>query len=67
MHQFGWSQSGFFDSKADEIALYHCVARYHAYVENGGLDRASYRLHSRQVPRFNGLSTDHLLGADLGH
>jgi len=32
MHQLGWSQPGFFDSKEDEIALHHCVARYHAYV-----------------------------------
>jgi hypothetical protein len=35
MHQLGWSQPGFFESKEDEIALHHCVARYHAYVWNG--------------------------------
>ena len=36
MHQLGWSQPGFFDSKEDEVALHHCVSRYHAYVENWG-------------------------------
>ena len=36
MHQLGWSQPGFFDGKEDEIALHHCVARYHAYVKNMG-------------------------------
>jgi len=32
MHELGWSQPGFFESKEDEISLHHCVARYHAYV-----------------------------------
>lgn len=36
MHQLGWSQPGFFDSKEDEIALHHCVSRYHGYVRNKG-------------------------------
>ncbi|KAF9643717.1 hypothetical protein BDM02DRAFT_3191302 [Thelephora ganbajun] len=33
MHQLGWSQPGFFESKEDEIALHHCVARYHAFLD----------------------------------
>ena len=38
MHQLCWSQLGFFDSKEDEVALHHCVSRYHAYVPKiGGL------------------------------
>lgn len=36
MYQLGWSQPGFFDSKEDEIALHHCVSRYHAYVRTWG-------------------------------
>jgi len=45
MHQLGWSQPGFFDSKEDEVALHHCVSRYHAYVHSGPGDSASS--HSR--------------------
>ena len=47
MDQLGWSQPGFFESKEDEIALHHCVARYHAYVRRGG-DHTSYHLHVEQ-------------------
>lgn len=45
MHQLGWSQPGFFDSKEDEVALHHCVSRYHAYVQDRATDNASS--HSR--------------------
>ena len=40
MHQLGWSQPGFFDSKEDEVALHHCVSRYHAYVQDWVRDGA---------------------------
>ncbi|KAF9790368.1 hypothetical protein BJ322DRAFT_1168850 [Thelephora terrestris] len=33
MHNLGWSQPGFFDSTQDEIALIHCIARYHAFLD----------------------------------
>ena len=30
MHDLGWTRVGFFDSREDEVALKHCIARYHA-------------------------------------
>ena len=30
MHDLGWSRVGFFDNSEDEVALKHCIARYHA-------------------------------------
>ncbi|KAG6907304.1 hypothetical protein DXG01_009468 [Tephrocybe rancida] len=33
MHDLQWTQPGFFDSKDDEIALQHSIARYHAFLD----------------------------------
>ena len=32
MHNFGWTEPGYFDDKEDEMVLVHSIARYHAYV-----------------------------------
>lgn len=67
MHQLGWSQAGFFDSKEDEIALHHCVARYHAYVWNqrGTVLHTTYTLH--KVPGSYSFNANGLLRSDLGY
>ncbi|KAF7304485.1 hypothetical protein HMN09_00850800 [Mycena chlorophos] len=33
MHQLGWTKPGAFDSHEDEVALWHVVARYHAFLD----------------------------------
>lgn len=32
MHDLGWSEPTFFDSKLGKVGLQHSVARYHAYA-----------------------------------
>ena len=32
MHDFGWTEPGYFDHKEDELVLVHSIARYHAWV-----------------------------------
>ncbi|KAJ3557415.1 hypothetical protein NM688_g1475 [Phlebia brevispora] len=33
MHNFGWTETGYFDSKEDEAVLVHSIARYHAFLD----------------------------------
>ncbi|KAG6848604.1 hypothetical protein H0H93_015560 [Arthromyces matolae] len=33
MHDLQWTQPHFFDSKEDEVALQHSIARYHAFLD----------------------------------
>ncbi|KII94204.1 hypothetical protein PLICRDRAFT_419726 [Plicaturopsis crispa FD-325 SS-3] len=33
MHDLGWTEPGFFNSREDSVALEHCVARYHAFLD----------------------------------
>ena len=32
MHNFGWTEPGYFDAEEDELVLVHAITRYHAYV-----------------------------------
>ncbi|KAK0207148.1 hypothetical protein DFS33DRAFT_1423132 [Desarmillaria ectypa] len=33
MHKLGWTEPDFFSSSEDEVALEHCTARYHAFLD----------------------------------
>ncbi|KAK0447632.1 hypothetical protein EV421DRAFT_1706368 [Armillaria borealis] len=33
MHKLGWTEPDFFSSSEDEVALKHCTARYHAFLD----------------------------------
>ncbi|KAK0491665.1 hypothetical protein IW261DRAFT_1438902 [Armillaria novae-zelandiae] len=33
MHNLGWTELDFFSSSEDEVALKHCTARYHAFLD----------------------------------
>ncbi|SJL02690.1 uncharacterized protein ARMOST_06024 [Armillaria ostoyae] len=33
MHKLGWTEPDFFSSSEDEVALKHCMARYHAFLD----------------------------------
>ncbi|KAK0499368.1 hypothetical protein EDD18DRAFT_1460302 [Armillaria luteobubalina] len=33
MHKLGWTAPDFFSSTEDEVALKHCTARYHAFID----------------------------------
>ncbi|OBZ74115.1 hypothetical protein A0H81_06465 [Grifola frondosa] len=33
MHNFGWTEPGYFDDKSDELVLVHSIARYHAFLD----------------------------------
>ncbi|KAK0439253.1 uncharacterized protein EV420DRAFT_1279692 [Desarmillaria tabescens] len=33
MHKLGWTDPEFFSSSEDEVALKHCMARYHAFLD----------------------------------
>ncbi|KAJ7700855.1 hypothetical protein B0H17DRAFT_925014 [Mycena rosella] len=42
MHDLQWTQSGFFDSAEDEVALQHAIARYHAFLDLMSSSPASF-------------------------
>ncbi|KAG6908350.1 hypothetical protein DXG01_005168 [Tephrocybe rancida] len=42
MHDLQWTQPGFFDSKNDEVALQHSIARYHAFLDLMSKSNASF-------------------------
>ena len=67
MYQLGWSQPGYFESKEDEIALHHCIARYHAYVGNGE-EMAFHSVDTpSKVPRSHSLRASLFLRTHPGH
>ncbi|KDQ63947.1 hypothetical protein JAAARDRAFT_187342 [Jaapia argillacea MUCL 33604] len=33
MQELGWTEPSYFDSAGDEVALQHCIARYHAFLD----------------------------------
>ncbi|KAG6805310.1 hypothetical protein H0H92_015894, partial [Tricholoma furcatifolium] len=42
MHDLQWTQPHFFDSKEDEVALQHAIARYHAFLNLMSASPASF-------------------------
>ena len=67
MHLLGWSRPGYFESKEDEIALHHCVARYHAYVQNGEEIAFQFADTLNKVPRSHSLRANLVLCTNPGH
>ncbi|KAK0243464.1 hypothetical protein EDD85DRAFT_762579 [Armillaria nabsnona] len=42
MHKLGWTEPNFFSSSEDEVALKHCTARYHAFLNLMSSSPASF-------------------------
>ena len=49
MHDFGWTETGYFDDPVDEVVLAHAIARYHAYV-------SYFRIHLMYSELVSGFS-----------